>query len=244
MNRLLVLFSLFLVLVTACENDETNSQKHMPVAKFTIDPDTVLMGETVYFNADSSFDKEDNLSSLQVEWSFFGNEEFTTTSLSKTTSFAYQDIGPFFPKLCVTDSDGMMDTVMNMVIVVLDKANKSPDPAYIFLPRDYETGVPYKNVTLKWAESLDKEHDSISYDVWFGSYIDKLKRLNYPITYQIGKYPSPSVYGDRDIRIYQMTFPVNLHPNQDYFWSIGSKDTNGNYTLKNIWRFSTGGPEN
>lgn len=240
MYRILFVIFLLITVISGCEiNEETNSKKHMPVARFSIDPDTVLLGKTAYFNADSASDVEDPASTIRVQWSYTGNMEFTDITTSKTSSFVYTDVGPFFPKLVVTDSDEMHDTVTRMVIVVRDTANKSPYPAYIYSPKDFEGEVPYKNVTLKWAESLDKENDEIIYDVWFGMYVNKLSRLNYPVTYKVGKYPSPSIYGDRDIKIYEITIPL-LKPNQDYFWSIGSRDPNGNYTLKNIWRFNTG----
>jgi hypothetical protein len=89
-----------------------------PTAYFTADATTVPVGETVTFDASTSYDDFDAASALQVRWDFDGNGVWDTGwSTSKVNDYTYNQRGNFYPALEVRDSHSLTSVYSKNIYV-------------------------------------------------------------------------------------------------------------------------------
>jgi hypothetical protein len=89
-----------------------------PTASFTVDRKSISVGQTVAFDASSSYDDMDSLSQLQCRWDYDGNGSWDTSwSTSKATSHCYNSRGTFYAVLEVKDTLGLTSIVTKSIHV-------------------------------------------------------------------------------------------------------------------------------
>jgi hypothetical protein len=74
-----------------------------PVAAFSISPTSVIPGETVTFDAFTSYDSDGTITHYQVNWGY------GTTTNGAVTSHQYSNEGDYTITLTVTDNEGKTD---------------------------------------------------------------------------------------------------------------------------------------
>lgn len=225
-------FILFLLIVIAfggCKKEDKNTQNHLPKAAFSIIPPRNVPNEDIVFDAAIVSDNEDNVNQLQIRWSFFGGDTYDTPySFEKQTSFTYSSVGVYFPRLQVIDTKSLSDTAVGMVVIVHDLDNLPPSKPIQIYPPEWEIWLE-ETITFKWTSGIDPEDDPLSFDLWVGKSINAMAR--------VAQDKSDFILFD-GIPIYEATID-NFLLNQDYYWQVAAKDPNGNYTLGNIWKFTT-----
>lgn len=82
------------------------------------------------------------------------------------------------------------------------------------------------NVTLAWLGGDPNPEDTVSYEIYFGKYVDNLSLID-----KIGPFKS----SDKHISY----FIDNLKNESNYFWQIIAIDNYGSKRISPIWKFST-----
>lgn len=155
-----------------------------PTASFTVDRKSISVGQTVAFDASSSYDDMDSLSQLQCRWDYDGNGSWDTSwSTSKATSHCYNSRGTFYAVLEVKDTLGLTSIVTKSIhvgsqdafkIVLTWGANPRDLDSHLWTPSIYGTTYHVYYSTKGSASSapyvwLDLD-DTTSYGpetVWF-----------------------------------------------------------------------------
>jgi len=126
-----------------------------PVADFTYSPLTPYTGETVTFNATTSYDPDGTI--VSYAWDF-GD---TATGTGSIATHSYVDDGTYTVTLTVTDNDGLTDTTSADVTVL----NRAPVAVFTESAETVYTGeVIHFNAT----QSYDQDGVVISYFWNFG----------------------------------------------------------------------------
>ncbi|MHC1775105.1 MAG: hypothetical protein AB9834_06770 [Lentimicrobium sp.] len=229
LNSVYVLFLIsILVIVTSCEIDGTNTQNHLPVADYVVSP---LRGDvnTVFdFNASTVSDLEDPVSLLEIRWDWNKDNVYDTEfSTEKVTTYQYNAVGVYFPMIEVRDTQGMTDTIKQMIVVVSDLSNQPPDIPFYITPPEWQDWMD-ETVIFKWT-CTDPENDPLTYDIWIGKSRTSLSLKQSGIT------TFNTVDG---VPQYETTLS-GFNYNTDYYWQIGAKDIAGNYTVGLISKFTT-----
>ena len=226
---LLPLFcAMLFLLFTGCGKEETNSENHLPVAKFEVNTYRGDVNTVFHFNADSVSDVEDAFEQLEVRWNWTNSGDFDTEySTIKTATHQYAQSGLYFPLLEVRDTKGMVSSVKKMVVVVLDLTNQPPDKPKYISPPYWQTWME-PTVIFKWS-CIDPEEDDLTFDFWLG------KRESGVASVRKGIDTFEIING----KVVYTTTLTGLEFNQDYYWQVYARDVAGNYTAGDIWRFTT-----
>ena len=89
-----------------------------PTAYFSIDKSDIAVGETVTFDASSSYDDIDEPAVLQVRWDFDGNGAWDTSwTTSKSTIHTFSQRGTYYALLEVRDSQGLTSLYSKSIYV-------------------------------------------------------------------------------------------------------------------------------
>jgi hypothetical protein len=102
--RLLVLTAVALVLILAALMAQVRSSDQPPVASFTYSPDIPAPGQTITFNASSSYDSDGSV--VNYSWDF--GEGNTTTVTNPIITYQYPIDGNYTVQLTVTDNSGLV----------------------------------------------------------------------------------------------------------------------------------------
>ncbi|MBA2420421.1 MAG: PKD domain-containing protein [Thermoleophilaceae bacterium] len=138
LRRALVRFALvaaLVVLSAASAGVVVAAPGSSPVASFTATPNPAKTGETVFFNAEASTDRQGPIA--KYEWDLDGNGTFeTNTGTSATTSRAYAVDGVVNVKLRVTDQQGLTSEDTESVTIT----NRVPTASFTVNPNSAFTG--------------------------------------------------------------------------------------------------------
>jgi len=127
----------------------------LPVASFTYSPSTPYTGETVTFNASSSYDPDGTI--VSYFWDF--GDGINGTGV--TATHAYADNGVYTVTLTVTDNDGLTDTDSQAITVL----NRPPFASFTENATTVYTGqIVYFNASA----SYDPDGEIVSYLWDFG----------------------------------------------------------------------------
>ncbi|QTA37992.1 hypothetical protein JYK00_00095 [Thermosipho ferrireducens] len=138
----------------------------------------------------------------------------------KTNSYTLENASPgalYGVKLIAKDPYGAKNESDTITIKMPD-LNQPPEVSLIF-PGNRSISMPEK-VVLKWS-GVDPDSEDISYDIYIGKSIDKMKLIS--------KNYKNNIYELR-----------NLEPFTVYYWKIVAKDNSGNSSESSINSFSTG----
>jgi PKD repeat protein len=206
-------------MLLACKKNSGNTENAMPTAVFSADTTRGDTSTVFLFDASHSTDREDPVSALLAAWNFGDNNTgFTALSAQKTITHVYKYMGVYTAKLVVMDSQGLSDTVEQMIVIVSNILNRPPGKPVYTSPDNYSTLIP-SSVKLSWL-CTDPENDPLTYDVFLGYDPTILYRIKSGIT--------------------ASEFTVtSLDKGSNYFWQIAAHDPNGNYVPGDVWRFST-----
>ena len=95
-----------------------------PVASFIANPDTGFVSTTFSFDANGSFDAEDNIENIQVRWDFNNDSVFETQfSTTKTATYQYSSAGIYKVRLEVKDTEGLTKKLTKTIVVNSDNFN-------------------------------------------------------------------------------------------------------------------------
>jgi YD repeat-containing protein len=98
-------------------------ENELPIAAFTFEPNAVLVGETVTFDASGSRDPDGSI--VKYEWDLDGNGTFETDTGSDKASRPYETAGSKTVVLRVTDND--KDTSKRVREVIVDEQPPQPE---------------------------------------------------------------------------------------------------------------------
>ena len=176
-------FGTFLVNLTVTDSEglsnsqiqEINVRQH-PEATFVYSPTLPLIGETVTFDASGS--KPNGGTIVSYSWDFGDN----TTGSGVTVTHVYSDYGTFNVVLTVTDDEGLSDTYIGTIrVIIAPTANFTYSPKY---PAVNQT------VTFNASSSFDPDGEIVSY-IWdFGD--GNITTVSTPIVTHI--YKSENTY--------------------------------------------------
>lgn len=228
MNRFTLILAAIILFSSCLKDDDDNTKNHLPHAVFALSPLRAEINTPVQFDAGAVADVEDPSESLEVQWSFAGNNEYTTYTTAKTAVHTYTNIGFYLPKLRVRDLQGLVDSTHNMVVIVNDLANMPPTIPLLVSPPEWQTWME-PTIIFKWRSGTDPEDDSLSFDLWIGQSLATMKLFRSDIDY------FTMIGGEK---VYETT-ESGFQYEQDYYWQVGAKDPNGNYTLGHTWKFTT-----
>lgn len=227
MNRFTFILAA-IIIFSGCGKDDDNTKNHVPKAVFSFTPQRAEANVPIQFDASSVSDIEDESGSLEVQWSWTGNNVFTPYSTGKTAVYNYTEEGIYFPELVVKDTKGMTDTTYAMVVIVYDTTNKPPSIPLLVSPPEWESWME-PTIIFKWKSGIDPEGDSLSFDLWIGKSLSTMKLHRPDIDYYT------MIAGEK---VYETT-ETGFQFEQDYYWQVAAKDPNGNYTLGHTWKFTT-----
>jgi len=153
----------YTVILTVTDDDgatDTTSSTKMvlnraPVASFTESAETVYPGETIHFNASSSYDPDGTI--VSYFWNF--GDGTNTTGIIAT--HAYADNGTYTVTLTVTDDDGATDSVSAVKTV----QNRAPVANFTESAKTVYTG---EVITFNASNSYDADGAIVSYFWTFG----------------------------------------------------------------------------
>lgn len=226
--KYILTFSLIFFIFSACNKDNENTKNNLPKADFSVVPQRAEVGDEITFDAGIVSDKEDALEELQVTWSWEGNNDFIPYTFEKVISHNYLTKGIYFPKLVVKDTYSLTDTAKQMVVIVSDVTNLSPTAPVQITPPEWQTWMN-QTIDFEWYASNDPENDSLTYDLWIGMSLKTMTLRRSNITSSFIKL------GQRAYKTTETGFLLN----HDYYWQVAAKDSNGNYSLSWIWKFTT-----
>ena len=141
---------------TSSTSTSTGTVNRKPTAKFTIDPTTAFIGETITFNASDSNDPDKD--ELQYTWDFGDGE----TSTNKITTHSYDTGEIFTVKLTVDDGKGGTDS--ETTTIDIKTPNSPPSKPTLTGP---STGTKNNEYTFE-IQSTDADNDTIMYVVNWG----------------------------------------------------------------------------
>lgn len=133
-----------------------------PVAKFTESAETVYTGETIFFNASSSYDPDGGII-VDYEWDF-GDGAFAN---NVTTSHSYADDGVYTVTLIVTDDEGTTNSTSAVKTVL----NRPPVAHFNESAEIVDTDVV---ITFDASDSDDLDGEIVSYYWDFGDGVTEI----------------------------------------------------------------------
>lgn len=114
----IVVYAIIFLVAVSCKKDDS---KNIPIASFTVDPEKGYTSTEFMFDASSSTDEEDIMSSIQVRWDLDGDGNWDTKfSYNKDTSHFYNIAGFYDVKLEVRDADGWTNFTEMTITVLQD----------------------------------------------------------------------------------------------------------------------------
>lgn len=231
MNKIALIITI-IIIFSGCGKDDDNTKNHVPIASFSISPLRAEANDPIQFDASSVSDTEDPTESLEVQWSWAGNDNFTSYSTEKTAVHSYATEGVYLPKLRVRDTQALTDSIHSMVVIVYDLNNLPPAIPILVSPPEWQTWMD-PTIIFRWKAGIDPEGDSLSFDLWIGRSHATMSLHRPDIDYYT------MIAGEK---VYETT-ESGFQFDKDYYWQVAAKDPNGNYTLGHIWKFTTR-PEN
>ena len=130
---------------------ETGNQP--PIAEFTWTPTNPKTGETITFDASSSYDPDGYITSYEWDWDNDGIYE--TTGVTATHSWSVD--GNYQVTLRVTDDKGATDTIIKTVSI----ENRAPSAGFSFSPSN-----PEPEETISFSNSCSDLDGSITSYSW------------------------------------------------------------------------------
>jgi PKD repeat protein len=130
-----------------------------PVAAFTANPNRVVVGQPVEFDASSSHDPDGTI--LSYAWDF----DDGTTASGRIVFHSYGSIGTYNVSLTVTDNDSLTDTAFEDVVVSASIPGRPPVAVFTVSPSPAATEEP---VTFDASGSSDPDGGIVSYEWDFG----------------------------------------------------------------------------
>ncbi len=205
-------------LLPACSKNNSNSENALPKAVLEADTTRGDTSTIFHFDASQSTDKEDPIASLQVKWNFMDGDQYSSYTTTKTIAHSFSIPGIYNAKLVVKDTQGLVDSASQMIVVVYDLTNQPPGKPVYISPDNNSTDIP-TSVKLVWLCD-DPENDLLTYDVY------------------IGYDPNTLFLKVANISGKDYTTPL-MDKGTAYFWRIDAHDSNGNYTIGDVWKFTT-----
>jgi len=153
----------YTVTLTVTDNDNAASSTFIvitvvnqpPVANFTTSATTVYTGDSVTFNASSSYDPDGTI--VSYSWTFGDG----TNATGITVTHSYAENGTYTVTLTVTDNDGATASTSATTTVL----NRSPVASFTSSPTGPYTG---SSVTFNASASYDPDGIIVSYFWTFG----------------------------------------------------------------------------
>ena len=199
------------------------AQNRAPVAVFTATPKSINVGETVYFSANESKDKDGKI--VKYSWNFGDG----TYSLEKWTDHKYEKAGNFTVDLVVTDDGDAVDRANSTVHVnawPFAEGRSGKDPAKV---NDI--------VQFDGSSSSDKDGKLVEYLWDFGDGAQLVKGVSPSHKYsKIGTYNVSLKVTDNDQASNEYEFRIRvIKRNYKVLWQETSKilTTISDYTQEN-----------
>lgn len=190
----------------------------MPTAIIAVDTARGDTSTIFHFDASQSTDKEDPTSALMVAWNFGENATYSPFTSTKTATHTYAHKNSYTVKLVVKDTQGLSDTITQVIQIVDNLANLPPNIPIYTAPENFITAVP-TSVKLSWL-CTDPENDPLVFDIYLGYIPGVLYLINSNIT----------------AKEYTVT---GMEKGTTYSWRIVARDPNGNTVNGDVWNFTT-----
>jgi len=153
----------YTVILTVTDNDgataSTSATKTVlnrsPVASFTESAETAFTGESITFNASSSYDSDGSI--VSYYWDFGDG----SNSSGVTVTHAYADNGTYTVTLTVTDDDGATSSAVSVKTIL----NRQPVALFT---ESAETVYTSETITFNATQSYDPDGTIVSYYWDFG----------------------------------------------------------------------------
>jgi PKD repeat protein len=114
--------SLGLILISlvwiSCEDSPELVENNPPTAAFVYGPELIDTTTTVYFNASSSFDLQDDKILLRYSWDFEGDHNWTAPGISFESNYRYSEPGTYEAGLKVIDTHGWSGEIRKTIIII------------------------------------------------------------------------------------------------------------------------------
>ncbi|MBN2280934.1 MAG: PKD domain-containing protein [Candidatus Marinimicrobia bacterium] len=144
-------FLLFLFFLNYCDKNSTQSKNKPPIADFTVTPKSGTIETNFNFDASTTTDPEDPISTLMVRWDWENDGIWDTDwSTSKTIIKTFSINGNYTINLEVKDSDDLTNTITNSIII----NNTAPTAYFDVSPK---TGTIETEFNFNANESFDLE---------------------------------------------------------------------------------------
>jgi len=245
----------YTVTLTVTDNDgstaSTNATKTVldrpPIANFTESADTVYTGDTISFNASSSYDVDGAI--VSYFWTFGDG----VNASGVVTSHSYVENGNYTVTLIVTDNDGITATASALKKVV----DRPPNATFGYSPTSPLAG---ETVTFNASASFDPDGTIAQY-IWDFGDGNVTSATTSIIThkYTYGNYTATLTVEDNDgsrttttkniaVRGYPIatfTFtPSTPTKNQNVTFDASESDPRGDVIVSYFWDFGDGNKAN
>jgi PKD repeat protein len=195
-----------------------------PVACFTVSNDSPNTGETVSFNASCSYDSDGDI--VKYEWDWDGDCTYDFDAGNNPIATHYYDTyGTHYPKLRVTDNNGLTDEANTTILV-----RAHPVAHFIWTPERAQVG---ETVTFNASTSTPDGGVIVSWDWDFGDNTTGAGEIvahhydnhgNYTVTLNVtdneGKWDTES-----------MIITVTAPSHADFIWSPTSPQVGDTVTF-------------
>ena len=215
--RKTVLIILVILLFLSCSSDKkTNPDTEQPTVIITYPPNNSLFtsGTTINIVAEA----EDNEEVNNVKFYIDGLNIYEDISEPYMYNWDTIDITgshTIYAKAVDTSDNNTISDVINVTIT--DVVGSAPNPPSNPSPSNNSTSISiYTN--LSWSCS-DPDNDPLTYDVYFG------ESLNPPL---INPGQSETTF-----------YPGPLNNETTYYWKIIANDNHSNFSIGNVWQFTT-----
>ena len=128
---------------------------HPPIASFTESSESVIVGETIYFNASDSYDPDGTI--ISYFWDFGDG----TNTTGVVVNHSYADNGNYTVTLMVTDDEGATDSATATKTIL----NRSPVAGF---SESAETVYTGETISFNASSSYDPDGTIVSYFWDFG----------------------------------------------------------------------------
>jgi len=125
-----------------------------PVAIFTYSPGTLIVGNTIAFNASASYDLDGNITSY--EWNF-GDGTPIVTVADPTTTHVYSTADIYTVTVTVKDDDGLSSETAQKLITIL----QPPTASFTYSP---ESSKVDEVVTFNASSSYDSDGEIVKFE--------------------------------------------------------------------------------
>lgn len=150
-----------IVTIFSCNNSPSSFENTRPTANFTVNPESGNTGTIFAFNANSSYDEEDETAELQVRWDWENDGVWDTDySTIKTETHQFLVDGTYMTALEVMDT-GELSNAFTLTITVT-KQNTAPTASFSVSP---STGSVNDVFNFDASSSHDKEDETTELQV-------------------------------------------------------------------------------